>query len=462
MFSPNSISKQKNILLVGGSVLESLSTEENKIVENFCGQKFFFRTIEDSLTCSETFQNYLKFINEVNHDVLSIFPFGNQELLRNCLQFHGVANIFQIIDYESGFAAFNPVECQILTVAKIELTQLPVTVHDLGIMVHKFLSYRTDSNKHFRDVTPFEKIVSDHVFQELTDSNKPTNAFRKGIYLSDVQKVNDIYTFHLLRCSSNFQGPTENFTDADKCILQAANSIAKTCFKLPVSLNHVLAQIYYNGADNGTTTKKARIKAHSDKTKDMPFEAVMAFCTFYKWKEETSKHYVETNDHDLHWKEEKAESVLTKLRFRRKQDVDLELHGSSLPEQFEVVLTPDSLLLIPLSTNMLYTHEIVPSVLPADIIPTRMGYVIRCSCTLAVYNEKEEKTKVVKQSNKGIQLVELEPNPSEEVQAALKELYFQENVSASWIDYESHELLRKVEFSFNQGDYLPPSFVSSL
>ena len=50
----------------------------------------------------------------------------------------------------------------------------------------------------------------------------------------------------------------------------------------PASLNHVLAQIYYNkSATEDQKQTKAKIKAHSDKTKDMPTNGLMAFCTFY-------------------------------------------------------------------------------------------------------------------------------------------------------------------------------------
>jgi len=60
---------------------------------------------------------------------------------------------------------------------------------------------------------------------------------------------------------------------------------------VPAELNHVLAQVYHNTAAStgaggveghvSTKEKKARIKSHSDKTKDMPVNGVMAVCTFY-------------------------------------------------------------------------------------------------------------------------------------------------------------------------------------
>ena len=56
-------------------------------------------------------------------------------------------------------------------------------------------------------------------------------------------------------------------------------------FESVVKFNHVLAQIYENKIiekDNKKLERKAKIKEHSDKTKDMHRNALIAFCTFYK------------------------------------------------------------------------------------------------------------------------------------------------------------------------------------
>jgi hypothetical protein len=50
-----------------------------------------------------------------------------------------------------------------------------------------------------------------------------------------------------------------------------------------------------------------------------------------------------------------------------------------------VTLYPESAFFMPLSTNRLYTHEIRPSGLDASLLPTRLGYVVRCSSTEAVH-----------------------------------------------------------------------------
>lgn len=82
-------------------------------------------------------------------------------------------------------------------------------------------------------------------------------------------------------CSSNFTGPTDNFRETDKPIVDKVNYLATYVFENSAILNHVLAQIYANIRENGTD-KKAKIKKHSDKTKDMPRNGLISFVTFYK------------------------------------------------------------------------------------------------------------------------------------------------------------------------------------
>jgi hypothetical protein len=140
--------------------------------------------------------------------------------------------------------------------------------------------------------------------------------------------------------------------------------------------------------------KKAKIKAHSDKTKDLPENAIIAFCSFSK-----SYSFCQFNDPNLNIKKSKDDffdccysraksnktTVLTKLKFRLKDTVQ----DQSLVKKFSLTLYPNSVFLIPLSTNRFYTHEIQPSILPIDLIPTRMGYVIRCSNTMAVFKNDQ-------------------------------------------------------------------------
>ena len=96
-----------------------------------------------------------------------------------------------------------------------------------------------------------------------------------------------------------------------------------------------------------------------------------------------------------------------------------------------------------LNTNRLYTHEICPSVLNAENIPTRMGYVIRCSKTNAIY--KNNKTYII---NDGIESEMV--SPDEDGINRLKKLYYIENMTSDMIKYEGFN------FSLNNGDYLKP------
>jgi len=320
----------------------------------------------------------------------------------------------------------------------ISLGEVPINIHNVGIYFRKF--FNTDDNY-------FDLISTEHKFQSLTDSNKPTNAYRTGIYISRVEKINEQndIKFNLLRCSSNFSGPTDNFRNTDNIIVNNVNKISNNIFKNNAELNHVLAQIYENVEINGVD-KKAKIKAHSDKTKDMPYNGLMAFCTFYK--DYVNNEFI--NDNLKHLKQSEINqydycynntSALTKLRFKLKQTVK---YKTKYIDRFDITLYPNSVFLIPLQTNRLYTHEIIPPILSVDKIPTRMGYVIRCSNIEAIYSN----TGVF--LNKNGQLIELIKNPNGEDISKLKNKYFQENTTHDLITYD------EFNFSLNRGDYEQP------
>ncbi len=298
----------------------------------------------------------------------------------------------------------------------INLGEVPMNIHNVGIFFNNFFGHKDY----------FKAINDEHEFQNLTESTKPGNAYRKGIYMTTVTKKDDVVNFNLLRCSTNFEGPTDNFRTTDNEIIISVNKIASYFFEQKVTMNHVLAQIY-NNAKVGLKEKKAKIKEHSDKTKDMPRNALMAFCTFYDTNNDTN------ND-------TKNDTVLTKLRFRLKDTVK---DSQNLVKEFDIILRPNSLFLMSLTTNRLYTHEIVPSILPIDKIPTRMGYVIRCSCTEAVFKDGHT---FIKDSDG---LVALEKCTEKDIND-LKQLYYKENTSDELITYD------KLFFSMNEGDYKMP------
>lgn len=260
----------------------------------------------------------------------------------------------------------------------------------------------------------FEQLNAAHTFQCLTESSKPSVSYRKGLYLSRVNEQTG--KFNLLRCSTNLDGPTAAFSAVDEMIVGRVNELVQGCLPGSADVNHVLAQVYMN-----TGPKKARISAHSDKTKDMPENGVMAFCTFYSEHESTEYG-------------KKKTTVYTRLLFRKKDG----------GEEFSVTLEDGSVLIIPLSTNALYTHETVPSVLDASKIPTRLGYVARCSKTVAVH--RDECTLIRSPSGTFVPLRE----PTQEDIAEIKALYFRENTTTERVEYGF------IDYSLNKGDFIAP------
>jgi hypothetical protein len=226
----------------------------------------------------------------------------------------------------------------------------------------------------------------------------------------------------MLRCSTNFLSPTENFRDIDKEIVESCNNIIEKYFKHKVKLNHVLAQIYYNH-QNGNKQRKARIPAHSDKTLDMPENGVIVFCTFYNRKitsiSSGSKSY-------------SAELQLSILRFRKKKNVEA-TEWDNYPDKWDLTLYPDSIFIISLEFNRVYTHEIVPPYLPLHLIPTRMGYTIRCSKTKAIYG-KDSKVRLYSQDSTNISILQ---TVDSEYKDKIRKYYKEENMTSNKISYES-------------------------
>lgn len=312
----------------------------------------------------------------------------------------------------------------------VDLGRVPTRVHGAGVYYRRFFALDADH---------FGRISAEHAFQSLTESTKPGTAHRSGIYLTPVTQDGDELHFRLLRCSTNFSGPTEAFRPTDTDIVEALNREAATVFDAPAPLNHVLAQIYHNTLATAERKQaKAKISAHADKTKDMPGNGIMAFCTFYDGLDKLQPLADDAFDYGV-----KGVSGLTKLHFRLK-DATAERDGVALPSQFTVTLYPGSVFFMPLSTNRFYTHEIRPSMLDAGMLPTRLGYVVRCSDAEAVHKNGDTFLKI------GGDLVRLEP-PTPAGMDELRRLYAEENRTSSFIDYGDGIL-----FSMNMGDYDAP------
>jgi hypothetical protein len=368
--SENILLQNKHVLVVPENITPNPELEY--IIHNFCGVV---------LTCMKTIQD----------DSVIIYLTGNIENIQER------KNTYIIKEFSSNYEGFH--------IPLIDSGKVPLNIHNVGVYFTKF----------FDDPNYFKLISTQHQFQNLTESNKAGQAFRKGIYMTDVTPTDDGLKYHLLRCSSNLTGPTDNFRDIDHHIVNQVNNISKQFFSEDTELNHVLAQIYYNN------DKKASIKAHSDKTKDMPRNGLIAFCTFYD------------QDLDQQYLYKGTTSVFTRLHFRRKNS------DPNLVNEFDVVLYPNSVFIIPLSCNREFTHEIKPSVLPKDKIPVRMGYVIRCSKTEVVFKDGQTYIGDVK----------LEPMTDNDA-TELRKLYLKENATDEMVEYGD------VYFSMNQGDYLKP------
>jgi hypothetical protein len=162
----------------------------------------------------------------------------------------------------------------------------------------------------------------------------------------------------------------------------------------------------------------------------------MAFCTFYDGLGKLTPLPDDPFDHGY-----KGKTGLTRLQFRLKEPVQ---GRAGLVPEFSVTLYPGSVLFMPLSTNRLYTHEIQSSMLNAEMLPTRLGYVVRCSKTEAVHMHGGTFLKI------DGQLLAMEP-PTPDGMTALRELYAAENKTDAVIDYGD-----RFRFSMNEGDYKAP------
>ncbi len=407
MNAENTISTTDNLLLDLGSKDEHVN-ELRQLGENFCG------LVVDHLS-------------ENNGDLLSkrVYVCGDIAQMTTSVPF-----IYIIRELSFNFESCDPAHIQL-----ISLGQVPVIVSNAGVYFRRF----------FEEDDYFQRVNNEHEFQDLTESTKPGKALRKGIYLTAVTKAesedqSDVLHYRLLRCSSNLSGPTDNFRATDHKIIHAINEAAKYVFEQETKLNHVLAQIYENKkkTDSEEKESKARIKAHSDKTKDMPQDALIAFCTFY---DRSDFQHLKPSSSDRYDWCYKQTSGLTKLHFKLKKSVTDE----RLDKEFSVILYPNSVFFIPLSTNRLYTHEIRPSMLNADMIPTRMGYVVRRSKTEAIFRKNRT---YIEENGQWVPLEDMTPSTMMD----LKDSYVEENQTEKRIHYG------KVHFSMNLGDYQKPIY----
>jgi hypothetical protein len=171
----------------------------------------------------------------------------------------------------------------------------------------------------------------------------------------------------------------------------------------------------------------------------MPANGVIAFGTFYDFSKcNVSKCSVES-DGDIVYRGK--HSLLTEIEFVLKRPSE----HPHLARDFRVTMLPNSLLVISLDTNRLFTHEIKPSLLPVERIPTHLGYVMRCSSNRAVHRNGQT---FMVDENDGSEtpLHAMCPEDSQ----LIKSLYRNENATDDRIVYG------KIFSSFNEGDYFRP------
>jgi hypothetical protein len=112
----------------------------------------------------------------------------------------------------------------------------------------------------------------------------------------------------------------------------------------------------------------------------MPANGVIAFGTFYDFSKcDMLANAAWRANGDIVYRGK--HSLLTEIEFVLKRPSE----HPHLARDFRVTMLPNSLLVISLDTNRLFTHEIKPSLLPVERIPTHLGYVMRCSSNRAVH-----------------------------------------------------------------------------
>lgn len=391
-----------NVLIIHNNTIQNENI--NYLKNNFCGK-----------VCDNTF------FSKDNSHLRAVYFCGDASIFQN---YKYKKNIYVVKEYSHNYEFLSNEQV-------ISYGEVPINIHNCGVMVRQFLN----------EDNYFNKLHEEHTFQNLTESNKKGKAHRKGIYLSKVKKDNNKIYFDLLRCSSNLSGPTDNFRKTDTKIISKANNLAKYFFKQKTDLNHVLAQVYHNFINDNGKECKAKIKAHSDKTKDMDPAGLIAFTTFYNTRldEIDGVNKSKTDQFDYVYKDNV--SVLTELKFNLKRDVI----DPKYPKSFSVKLYPNSIFIIPLSINRIYTHEIKPSNLPINKLPIRLGYVIRCSNKKAYYDTANDQT-MLDEGGKFIPLEKVTNTGEKE----LKTTYLEENITINKVKYNTFN------FSFNEGDYMKP------
>jgi hypothetical protein len=393
---------QDKHMLIYGNPSESTNLDDfNYIINNFCGRVYHASCLPDFI------QN--KFDGK-------IWVMGDLKNMPKEQHLHVIGD-HSIFENWSGMWTLT------------DSGQVPINVSGIGVF--------------FRQVTNwnlFKSLLSGHKMFTLTETNKAGTAHRTGTYLSPMTRHEDgSIEYQYLRCSTNLDGPTQEFNEFDNQIVVQVNSLARDYFTGAEPMNHVLMQLYNNTVVDGKQVK-ARISSHADKTKDMHERGVMAFVTLYDLDEMNklgSLPGMVTSRFDMKMN---GKSIFPTLLFKPKADIP------HLKEQ-SVPLYPGSVFIMSLSSNRIYTHALVPAVGEVAHLPTRLGYVARCSNRSAKWQEDGT---YVKYGDTWHQMLPTDSEEASEEASVVRNLYFQENTTMNFMNYgEWHS-------SFNKGDYMKP------
>lgn len=135
-------------------------------------------------------------------------------------------------------------------------------------------------------------------------------------------------------------------------------------------------------------------------------------------------------------------SIFPKLVFVRK-----EFAPTHLSARVEVLLTPNSTILIPLATNRFYARRVEIPDVPPSLRIKRLSFTATFSMQLALFDVATEKTYSMTSADE-LSIA------SPETMGIFKELHRLENAAVTWVSYEPV----KAE-TCNKGDLMRPRIV---
>jgi hypothetical protein len=182
--------KNENLLLIFGDYRPN-DSHQYDVLKNFNGTSIPNAELEDS-GCKDKVKNFK--VIYVCGDILKII-LNFQQLYSKLKDENKVYFIDDLIYNEAEKGGLEPTN---KSFSVISSGQVPLNFYNLGIYFGNLFGHKTNrvtcnntnhenrSLQKFNDI--FEKISNQHTFQTLTESNKPNNAFRTGLNITNVEK----------------------------------------------------------------------------------------------------------------------------------------------------------------------------------------------------------------------------------------------------------------------------------